>query len=98
MIALRVCLMPPSRGLLETNSFWAIDCHGSPGKLLDLEPFVSPSASQTDLKNCSFLGRGSYTPRQRIHCSATPILHVSQWMAWSRSAPAQTGRGYSTYL
>jgi putative oxidoreductase len=47
MIALRVCTMPPSRGLLETNSFWAIDCRGSPGTLLDLEPSVSPSAPQT---------------------------------------------------
>src|SRR4029077_1449590 len=98
MIALRVCAMPPSRGLLETNSFWAIDCRGSPGTLLDLEPFVSPSAPQTASRNCSFLGRGSYTPRQRIHCSATPILHVSQWMAWSCSAPAQASRGYSVDL
>ena len=51
-----------------------------------------------DLKNCSSLGRGSYTLRQRMHCSATPILHVSQWMAWSCSAPAKTGRGYSACL
>jgi len=27
---------PPSRGLLETNSFWAIDCPGCPSTLLDL--------------------------------------------------------------
>jgi hypothetical protein len=36
MIALRVCAMPPSRGLLETNSFWAIDCRGCPSTLIDL--------------------------------------------------------------
>jgi hypothetical protein len=36
IIAPRVCAMPPSRGLLETNSFWAIDCRGCPGTLIDL--------------------------------------------------------------
>ena len=36
MIALRVCARHPSRGLLETNSFWAIDFRGRPGTLIDL--------------------------------------------------------------
>jgi hypothetical protein len=36
MIALGVRAMPPSRGLLETNSFWAVDCRGYPDTLIDL--------------------------------------------------------------
>ena len=72
MIALGVCAMPPSRGLLETNSFWAIDCRWPPGTLLGLGPFVSPSASRNNLKNCSFLGvavtpqDGGFTAVQRL--------------------------------
>src|ERR1700721_166181 len=64
MIALRVCAMPPSRGLLETNSFWGIDCRGSPGQLLDLEPFVSPSAPRTASRIAVFLGV-AVTPQDR---------------------------------
>src|SRR5580704_1607687 len=47
--------MPPSRGLLETNSFWAVDCRGSPGTLLDLEPFESPSELRTASRIAVFL-------------------------------------------
>jgi putative oxidoreductase len=64
MIALRVCAMPPSRGLLETNSFWAIGCRGSPGTLLDLGPFVSPSTPQTASRIAVFLGV-AVTPQDR---------------------------------
>ena len=64
MIALRVCAMPPSRGLLETNSFWAVGCRGSPGTLLDLEPFVSPSTPQTASRIAVFLGV-AVTPQDR---------------------------------
>src|SRR5258708_19978833 len=64
MIALRVCAMPPSRGLLQTNSFWAINCRGSPGTLLDLEPFVSPSAPRTASRIAIFLGV-AVTPQDR---------------------------------
>src|SRR5258708_1786579 len=64
MIALRVCAMPPSRRSLETNSFWAIDCHGFPGTLLDLEPFVSPSAPRTASRIAVFLGV-AVTPQDR---------------------------------
>jgi len=56
--------MPPSRGLLETNSFWAIDCRGSPGTLLDLEAFVSPSAPRTASRIAVFLGV-AVTPQDR---------------------------------
>jgi putative oxidoreductase len=56
--------MPPSRGLLENNSFWAIDCHRSPGTLLDLEPFVSPSALRTASRIAVFLGV-AVTPQDR---------------------------------
>jgi hypothetical protein len=98
MIALGVRAMPPSRGLLETNSFWAIDCRGVSGYAHRFIAVRESFGTANGLKNCSFLGRGSYTPRKRIHCSATPILHVSQWMAWSCSAPAQAGLGYSADL
>ena len=64
MIALRVCAMPPSRGLLETNSFGAIDCGGCPCTLLDLEPFVSPSAQRTASRIAVFLGV-AFTPQDR---------------------------------
>ena len=87
MIALLVCAAPPSRGSLETNPFGAIDCAWCPDKLLDLEPLLVLRHRERP-QDCSFLGRGSYTPRQRIHCSATPILHVSQWMAWRGPALA----------
>ena len=43
MIALRVCAMPPSRGLLEANPFWALDSRGCLTILIDLRPFLSPS-------------------------------------------------------
>jgi putative oxidoreductase len=56
MITLLVCAMPPSRGLLETNPFWAIGCGGCPGTLLDLEPFLSPSAVRTASSITVFLG------------------------------------------
>ncbi len=51
MIALRLSAMPPSRGLLETNSFGAID-------------FVSPSALRTASRIAVFLGV-AVTPRDR---------------------------------
>jgi len=56
MIALRVCAMPPSRGLLEPNSFWAIDCRASPGTLLDLEPVRASSPPRTASRLAVFLG------------------------------------------
>ena len=56
--------MPPSRRLLETNSFWGIDWRGSPGTLLDLERFVSPSAPRTASRIAVFLGV-AVTPQDR---------------------------------
>src|ERR1700722_16920953 len=64
MIALRVRAKPPSRGVLGSHSFWAIDCLGSPGTLLDLEPFASPSAPRTASRIAVFLGV-AVTPQDR---------------------------------
>jgi hypothetical protein len=36
MIALRVCAPPPSKGSPKTDSFWAIDFRGHPGRVVDL--------------------------------------------------------------
>jgi putative oxidoreductase len=48
--------MPPSRGLLKTNPFWAIDCRGCPSTLTGLQPFVSPSVMRTARRIAAFLG------------------------------------------
>jgi len=64
MIALRVCAMPPSRGLLETNSFWSIDCRGCPSTLTDLWPFLSLSETRTASRIVALLGL-AVTPRDR---------------------------------
>src|ERR1700745_879445 len=64
MIALRVCAMPPSRGLLETNSFWSIYCGGCVRALTDLWPFVSLSEMRTTSKIAVFLGV-ALTPQDR---------------------------------
>src|SRR6202035_1860341 len=64
MIVLRVCAMPPSRGLLETNSFWSIYCGGGPSTLTDLWPFVSLSEMRTASRIAAFLGV-AITPRDR---------------------------------
>src|SRR5580658_6484847 len=63
--------------------------------LAGLQPFVCGNADGPGIAAFSSV---AITPRDRIHHSATPLLHVSQWMAWSCPAPAEAGRGYSTHL